>query len=513
VTVLSQIIDENGKPYLLTQDSAGTPIIEPLAGYQTVDDVLDRFPDTIYNTNRDSHLYAFLNALCGDAGAGSLKQTSYVTRLQIEGNSLTFAVLDALFGDTFQFPRLPNEIYPYDPNVDVLTTDEWNAVAQADESYRNRASLFMQATRLGNTPAGIAQAASSASNISCDVFETYIAVWDGLSDDPLGLPNFGTTNSSSEFVVIARPDGNDPTFQMQIAVTPTGAAPAWVATTVYVLGDIVQPIIPNGHYYAVIAPTDGSNGTSGSSEPAFPIDGTTVTDGSTLIWEDMGAASFADNATSAPVAGSPPTGLDPATQRNILAVLDNVRPVGTMFTVTTAGLDLVPITMGDFQTLVSPIPNSSSNNYQIARFVTGANDVVWPTPDNETAIVDPTTNQVTAPANRTNGFFIEAGSENEQNQLPLNSKDRINVYETIQLTRAYTDLALSDATYNTPDFYNIPTNLNKYASVHVGPGDSTVASIYPFLFNTPTGLLFDSSKAISQQFSPVTLERRAMANS
>lgn len=60
------------------------------------------------------------------------------------------------------------------------------------------------------------------------------------------------------------------------------SAPTWVASTAYSVGDLVIPTTPNGHIYkATVA------GTSGSTEPTWPTDGTTVTDGS-VTWEDQG---------------------------------------------------------------------------------------------------------------------------------------------------------------------------------------------------------------------------------
>ena len=53
-------------------------------------------------------------------------------------------------------------------------------------------------------------------------------------------------------------------------------------TTSYDLDDYVIPATPNAHYYKAT-----TAGTSGSSIPTWPTDGTTVTDG-TVVWQDMG---------------------------------------------------------------------------------------------------------------------------------------------------------------------------------------------------------------------------------
>lgn len=59
-------------------------------------------------------------------------------------------------------------------------------------------------------------------------------------------------------------------------------APDWAATTAKTLNSFVVPATPNGHYYRCTVA-----GTTGSSNPTWPTNGTTVTDG-TVTWVDMG---------------------------------------------------------------------------------------------------------------------------------------------------------------------------------------------------------------------------------
>lgn len=59
---------------------------------------------------------------------------------------------------------------------------------------------------------------------------------------------------------------------------------AWAAATAYVAGNVRRPVSGNGHVYICVAA-----GTSGGSEPSWPTDGTSVTDG-TCKWVDAGAA-------------------------------------------------------------------------------------------------------------------------------------------------------------------------------------------------------------------------------
>lgn len=57
----------------------------------------------------------------------------------------------------------------------------------------------------------------------------------------------------------------------------------WSASVVYYALALAFPTVPNGHYYKTT-----SGGTSASTEPSWPTDGTTVTDG-TVTWTDQGA--------------------------------------------------------------------------------------------------------------------------------------------------------------------------------------------------------------------------------
>ena len=64
------------------------------------------------------------------------------------------------------------------------------------------------------------------------------------------------------------------------------SASAWVASTAYVIDDIVIPTVANTHYYKCTVA-----GTSDASEPTWPTDGSTVVDG-TVTWIDMGPIEY-----------------------------------------------------------------------------------------------------------------------------------------------------------------------------------------------------------------------------
>lgn len=63
----------------------------------------------------------------------------------------------------------------------------------------------------------------------------------------------------------------------------TQAVAAWQASHNYAIDELVQPTVPNGHYYKVT--TDG--GSSDSSEPTWPTNGSTVVDDG-ITWTDQG---------------------------------------------------------------------------------------------------------------------------------------------------------------------------------------------------------------------------------
>ncbi len=149
-----------------------SPLAEPLNAPLRFEERLERFGEH-YNTNQDSHLYKFLQALCGDAGAGSLKREKLYPRLQQMLGSTYFQDIDKLYGNPIGISRLPIELYIYDPKNEALTADQWIEVFAKDASYRERCLTWMRAIIEGPTPKGIAMAAEAACGIECDVFENF----------------------------------------------------------------------------------------------------------------------------------------------------------------------------------------------------------------------------------------------------------------------------------------------------------------------------------------------------
>lgn len=494
-----QLSDNGGDPTYTVSDGGVTPLIEPLGGFPTVDDIMDRFPDEVYDTGKDSHLYRFMQALCGDVGAGQLKKQSYVSRLKDEAVGRVFSEIDTNYS-SLRFPRLSFE-FPegfsasgqIDPASSVLTKEEWDAIELGDESYTHRIMKFLESTRLGNSPAGMADAAEAGSGVVCDIWETYRSVFANLHDEayePSGgysLPFIGLTKGTGEFVIMPHVedengwrDGDSPVTAAWNA-SPADDYPQWAGTHAYIEGDIVIPItVPDPdvehRFVATVA------GTSGGSEPTWPTDGTTVTDGG-VTWLDVGPASVVDAQTLEFGAFKR---LDPERQRNMVHVMDNVRPVGTLMSVQTMEPHYVPIA-------VDPLVIGSSSNFRLARFVTGKLNVDWPTPDEKVATEDN--------PDRSRGYFIEAGVENEQKSLPLASREKPVINHTIENVIAYTDDALSDPTYGTSSFK--PSN---YPDFHTGSFNKTETSIFPALAKIAPTLEFKALKAVAVQNTPLIFE-------
>lgn len=88
-----------------------------------------------------------------------------------------------------------------------------------------------------------------------------------------------------------------------------GASP-WQSSHSYVLGAVVTPPTPNNHSYLCIFTT----GTSGGTQPTWPINGSSVTDGN-VVWKDLLVPTLPTlhecSSTSWIAGGTPPPGTRP----------------------------------------------------------------------------------------------------------------------------------------------------------------------------------------------------------
>ncbi len=191
--------------------ASGTTIVvpqvempEPLRAPEALRNKLTRFTEPAYNLNTDSHLFKFLVALCGDAGAGSLKRELLYPRLQQMLESTHFNDLDKLYGNPLGLPRISPELYTTDPRNEALTQLQWREVKIKDAQYRARCLIWMRAIIAGPTPDGMKLAAEAALGVDCDVIERYKYLENQASDEPITMSNIGETSSISEFVIVPR---------------------------------------------------------------------------------------------------------------------------------------------------------------------------------------------------------------------------------------------------------------------------------------------------------------------
>jgi hypothetical protein len=178
--------------------------IEALQGAQNPVSYLDRFPDSVYTKAIDSVLVTFMYALLGPVGVGQLKQEYLEARLQIEQAGLSTVDLDNLYSNAFAFARLAEETYNLDADASLLPAAQRAQILAQDASFRNRAIDFLKGARAGGTHLGIALAARSGLNRPVEVIENYRQLYDRYTDAPLSLPNFGSTVSDREVIIIPR---------------------------------------------------------------------------------------------------------------------------------------------------------------------------------------------------------------------------------------------------------------------------------------------------------------------
>jgi len=86
--------------------------------------------------------------------------------------------------------------------------------------------------------------------------------------------------------------------QIMLTVTATTAFP-WQASRAYAAGDVIRPASANAHLYQCAVA-----GTTAASQPVFPVNGSTVTDGG-VTWQDLGtsAACCISNPATATASG------------------------------------------------------------------------------------------------------------------------------------------------------------------------------------------------------------------
>ena len=165
----------------------------PLMPPKSIEHRLAHFDETAWVADPSSVVYRLVDALCGDSGAGDLKKAVTMDRLTNSIEGIFFSDLDFLFGRTGFLVRTDDESYPWDPKVDMLTSDQWDEVRVKDAWYRARVRDYFVAAGKGGTPEGLRLTVVCSSSVASDIFE----VWRYMD-------NFGITNSLGRSPVSSR---------------------------------------------------------------------------------------------------------------------------------------------------------------------------------------------------------------------------------------------------------------------------------------------------------------------
>ncbi len=196
-------------------------IAEPLGGSREVFYYMNNFPSDIYIKAPDTHLYALMRSILGDSGVNLMAKQFYQTNAQTNEMSLDVTDLDNFFSNPFGFSRNASESYT--PPTTPVTAQVEQQIRSADSSYFSRAVNYINGARAGNTPLGMQKVAEAGLGYGVEVIENYQWLYDQWSDLPLGLPYFGQTLSTNEFIILPQPEiSATQTIMLTLVGTVTG---------------------------------------------------------------------------------------------------------------------------------------------------------------------------------------------------------------------------------------------------------------------------------------------------
>lgn len=461
-----------------TQQVNQSVFIEPLGGPTGPLNALERFPDALYNKSPDTHFVRFMYSLLGPAGVGWIKKQYLDAKLELYAQGFTSFNIEKYYGDPFSFGRILEEELPKDPEG-LLTREEWETIKARDESYRSRAITFFNAARAGGTPEGMELAAQSGLNHSAFVVENYKYLFDQHSDEPLGLPYFGRTASTEEFIVVPRQDSSQ-TEQQVISFAESTAVSGSYQLKFNGQNTTFLPLTANNFDLEAALQALKNIGPEGVSVKGGPCPNpfivTFTGPMSNQNLPTIEVLSTLLNNLEQPISvfvrvlvgGVEPVDetviLSDEYQHNAQTAIDFLRPLASLPTPTTGQGTR---TRQEFKSI-----KSSSNYTEAIKFVTGSENVKWPEPDALN--------------------WIEPGKENESKRIEGDLQAHYTAYHTISGVTAYTDEALDDEDYNT-----LLSILANYKSEHVGRYDPRAVTNFPFLASEiDDSLVFASSKAI-----------------
>jgi hypothetical protein len=375
--------------------------VSPLGGPQHPTSYLDRFPETLYNKGIDSHLVRFMYVLLGPSGTGWLAKNYLDARLKLEDFGIDTFDLDKFYGDPLSFGRILEETYDQDPSG-LLTNDQWQEIRNKDAAYRNRAIDYVRGARAGNTPLGMTLVARSGLGHEVEVIENYRYIYDQLSDDPLGLPKYGFSNSTEEIIVLPRRELPQNEVQtITISGSPTGGTfslffpvanetQAQVIIAYNATAFVGNPIPVGGSFDNVRAalesiPQIGKNNVivTGGPLPDNPI---SIEFTNVLGYKDVptlqAARAFTGGTSPAISVETTRSAVDTADEIASISprdkwflkrAMERIKPVTTLLSFGQAP--------GLTQTQIWEDAYSTSQYTEVVRFVTGQTGIIWPPTD------------------------------------------------------------------------------------------------------------------------------------
>lgn len=446
---------------IFTEQVDQSVFLEPLGGPNDPLSSLDRFPDALYNKSPETHFIRFMYSLLGGAGVGWIKQQYLEAKLALYAQGFSAFNIEKYYGDPFQFGRILEEQLPSDPEG-LLTREEWDKIKVKDESYRSRAITFFNAVRAGGTPEGIELAAQSGLNHPAFVVENYKYLFDIHSDQPLGLPYYGRTLATEEFIVVPRQEVSQTEQQI------IGFAEATAASGSFQLeynGENTNFLPYTASQFEVEAALTklGQIGKEGVTVKGGPNPNPfVITFRGPLSNQKVPTIKVVSkllNNLEEPipmyvrvlVGGVDPVDevvvLSDEYQHNAQTAIDYIRPLASLPTPASgAGTR----TRQEFKTV-----HSTSNYAEAIKYVTGSESVKWPEPDSLN--------------------WIEPGKEKESKRIEGDLQAHYTAYHTISGVTAYTSEALED-----PEYAELLSVLEKYKSEHVGRYDPRANELFPY---------------------------------
>lgn len=363
--------------------------LEPFGGPTHPENYLDRFPEEIYNLSPDSHLVRFMYTLLGPAGIGWLKKNYLDARLILGDHGFETFQIEKFYGDPFRFGRILSERYEEDP-TGLLPREDWDRIKARDEQYRSRAIEYFNAARAGSTPLGMHLAAKSGLGHQVEIIENYKYLFDINSDEPKGFKYYGSTLSTSEFVVVPRLEVSRTEEQtITITGTPTGgtftlglngrvAAPIAYNAVAATVQDVLEVLSNVG--VGNVQVTGGPGDTGGVVFQPYVVRFTGALAGQDIPQLEVVANGLTGGVTPAVSIATTQGGLeavdeevtiDPELLHNLQSALDFLKPVNAIPTIN-AGRGLTSRQV--WKSVVA-----SSEYQEVIRYVTGSGNVPWPT--------------------------------------------------------------------------------------------------------------------------------------